>query len=124
MANEIVTLAGATGDLGGRMAAALARRGASVRALLRAAEAARVPRFIPSEVALQGWLDDLADRIRTMRAADPASEPRVFPPFQGMQYLHNMFSDKGKLEPLHNDRYPDVRWTAIRSLLEQKKDQA
>lgn len=78
----------------------------------------------PYEVALQGSLDDLADRIRTVRAADPASESSVFPPFQGMQYLHNMFSGKGKLEPLDNDRYPEVRWTAIRSLLEQKKDQA
>jgi nucleoside-diphosphate-sugar epimerase len=78
----------------------------------------------PYEVALQGSLDDLVDRINTVRAADPASESSVFPPFQGMQYLHNMFSGKGKLEPLDNDRYPDVRWTTIRALLEQKRDQA
>ena len=35
MVNTIVTLAGATGDLGGRIATALARRGSSVRALVR-----------------------------------------------------------------------------------------
>ena len=79
---------------------------------------------VPYELVLQGSLDDLADRIRTVRASEPASEASVFPPFQGMQYLHNMFSGKGKLEPLDNDRYPDVRWTTIRSLLEQKKDHA
>ena len=79
---------------------------------------------VPYELVLQGSLDDLADRIRTVRASEPASEASVFPPFQGMQYLHNMFSGKGKLEPLDNDRYPDVRWTSIRSLLEQKKDHA
>lgn len=78
----------------------------------------------PYEVVLKGSLDELADRIRTVRASDPASETSVFPPFQGMQYLHNMFSGKGKLDPLDNDRYPDVRWTTIRSLLEQKKDHA
>ena len=78
----------------------------------------------PYEVARQGSLDDLADRIRAVRASDPASESSVFPPFQGMQYLHNMFSGKGKLDPLDNARYPDVRWTTIRALLKQKKDQA
>jgi uncharacterized protein YbjT (DUF2867 family) len=79
---------------------------------------------VPYEIALQGSLDDLAERIRTVRDSDPNSESSVFPPFQGMQYLHNMFSGKGKLEPLDNDRYPDVRWTTIGSLLEQKKDHA
>jgi hypothetical protein len=49
-----------------------------------------------------------------------APQPRAtFPPWQGMQYMRDMFSGRGKLEPLDNDRYPDVRWTSIRDKLAQ-----
>jgi hypothetical protein len=34
-----------------------------------------------------------------------------------MQYMHNMFSGKAKLEPLDNDRYPGIRWTTVRDVL-------
>lgn len=40
----------------------------------------------------------------------------AFPPLQGMQYMRDMFSGRGKLHPLDNDRYPNLRWT---SALEQ-----
>ncbi len=33
------------------------------------------------------------------------------PTWQGMQYMVNMFSGAGKLEPLDNDRYPELTWT-------------
>jgi len=35
----------------------------------------------------------------------------------GSQYAHNMFSGTAKLEPLDNDRYPGIRWTAVRDVL-------
>lgn len=41
----------------------------------------------------------------------------LYPPWQGMQYMHNMFSGRAKLEPLDNDRYADVRWTTLRDFL-------
>jgi len=41
----------------------------------------------------------------------------VYPPWQGMQYMHNMFSGLAKLEPLDNDRYSGMRWTAVRDVL-------
>jgi nucleoside-diphosphate-sugar epimerase len=41
----------------------------------------------------------------------------VYPPWQGMQYLHDMFSGRGKLEPLDNDRYPNLPWTTVRDVL-------
>ncbi|MFC3657062.1 NmrA family NAD(P)-binding protein [Xanthomonas hyacinthi] len=75
----------------------------------------------PYELACEGALSELADRIRAVRAADPASEASVFPPFQGMQYLHNMFTGQGKLLSLDNDRYPEIRWTSVRELLQQRK---
>lgn len=44
-----------------------------------------------------------------------APEPdEVFPAWQGMQYMVDMFNGQAKLEPLDNDRYPDVRWTTLR----------
>jgi hypothetical protein len=33
-------------------------------------------------------------------------EDKLFSPWQGMQYLENMISGKGKLEPLNIDMYP------------------
>jgi len=47
-----------------------------------------------------------------------APQPRAaFPPWQGMQYIRDMFSGRGKLDPLDNDRYPDLRWTSVREQL-------
>ena len=41
----------------------------------------------------------------------------LYPPWQGMQYMHNMFSGRAKLEPLDNERYPGMRWTTVRDVL-------
>ncbi len=41
----------------------------------------------------------------------------AFPPWQGMQYMRDMFSGRGKLHPLDNDRYPNLRWTSVREQL-------
>ena len=41
----------------------------------------------------------------------------VFPPYQGMQYLRDMMSGRGKLAPLDNDRYPGLSWTRVETLL-------
>lgn len=46
-------------------------------------------------------------------------EDKVFPPWQGMQYIENMVSGKGKLEPLDNDRYPDLKWTTAEMALRE-----
>lgn len=47
-----------------------------------------------------------------------ASQPgAAFPPWQGMQYMRDMFSGRGKLHPLDNDRYPGLRWTSVREQL-------
>lgn len=64
-----------------------------------------------------GSLRRLGVLIRIMRALTPKSDS-VFPPWQGMQYLHNMFEGKAKLAPLDNDRYPPVRWTKVKDLMQ------
>jgi nucleoside-diphosphate-sugar epimerase len=63
-----------------------------------------------------GGLKRLATLINITRAILPKSSA-VYPPWQGMQYMHNMFSGRAKLEPLDNDRYPGMRWTTARDVL-------
>ncbi len=235
---KTIILAGATGDLGGRIARALVRRGATVKALARresdldaivhlrgagvvvekvdfdniaelvsamqgascvvsvlsglrkvmirvqtnlltAAVEACVPRFIPSDFSLDftktsegtnrnlnlrrefrvrldaapiaatsilnGMFADLltgeaplilfslnrivywgnADQpldfmIKATRTLMPA-EAEVLPPWQGMQYLHNMLSGRGKLDPLDTHRYPEIRFTTVRDVVEARQ---
>ncbi len=34
-----------------------------------------------------------------------------------MQYLYCMFEGSGMLTPLDNDRYPNLSWTKVRTIL-------
>jgi nucleoside-diphosphate-sugar epimerase len=90
---------------------------ATVRDLQTAAGAATGQRF--RRLRAGGlWLLKLMIRI-TRRLAPAPKE--VFPPWQGMQYLHNMFTGLPKLEAIDNDRYPDIRWTKLREVLAARK---
>lgn len=42
----------------------------------------------------------------------------LYPPWQGMQYMHNMYSGVAKLDKVDNDRY-DMKWTTAKELLGQ-----
>ncbi|NIJ54788.1 NmrA family NAD(P)-binding protein [Dyadobacter arcticus] len=66
-----------------------------------------------------GGLGMLATMIKISRTLFP-KEDEVFPPWQGMQYLHNMLSGLAKMEKLDNDRYPHIRWTPVREVLAQR----
>lgn len=66
-----------------------------------------------------GSLKKLDRLIRITRALLPGTEA-LYPPWQGMQYMHNMFSGLAKLDPLDNDRYPDMRWKSIGKVLGTK----
>ena len=65
-----------------------------------------------------GSLRRLAKIIGVTKALTPNSEV-PFPVWQGMQYLYCMFEGSGMLTPLDNARYPNFRWTSVRSVLEQ-----
>ena len=65
-----------------------------------------------------GSLDRLRTIIGVTRALTPKSDS-PFPVWQGMQYLYCMFEGSGMLTPLDNERYPDLRWTGVRSVLKQ-----
>lgn len=46
-------------------------------------------------------------------------EDKLMPPWQGTQYLANMVSGKGKLDPLDNNRYPELVWTTVEQALRE-----
>jgi nucleoside-diphosphate-sugar epimerase len=55
-------------------------------------------------------------------ARQVAPQPgQPFPAWQGMQYLHDMFTGQAQLRPLDNDRYPDLHWTRLRDHLTGRK---
>lgn len=63
-----------------------------------------------------GGIGSLGVLIRLAKFAGPQPHA-VFPPWQGMQYMRDMFSGRGKLHPLDNGRYPGLCWTSVCRLL-------
>lgn len=57
-------------------------------------------------------------RIAKILAPQPGA---AFPPWQGMQYMRDQFSGSGKLDPLDNERYPDLTWTSVRKLMTARR---
>ena len=86
---------------------------ASIRGLQKAASAATGESF---KLLRVGGVWVLGTMIKVTKALMPTSDD-VFPPWQGMQYLHNMFTGLPKLTPLDNARYPEIRWTPVREVL-------
>jgi nucleoside-diphosphate-sugar epimerase len=68
------------------------------------------------------WVGNLGILSFMIRMAQRfAPEPNAtFPAWQGMQYMRDMFSGRGKLEPLDNSRYPELRWTSVRQQLKNQ----
>jgi uncharacterized protein YbjT (DUF2867 family) len=63
-----------------------------------------------------GSLIALDRLIRIARSFD-RREREIFPPWQGMQYMRDMYSGQGALDPLDNARYPDLHWVSVREVL-------
>jgi len=62
-----------------------------------------------------GSLGSLARMIGVTRRLFPARD-QVFPAWQGMQYLHNMFDGRAPSAPTDNGRY-SVAWTPLRDVV-------
>ena len=60
-----------------------------------------------------GTVGVLAALAATARRVAP-QPGEVFPAWQGMAYMQDMFSGQARLTPLDNDRYPDLTWTSVR----------
>ncbi len=63
-----------------------------------------------------GSLGMLGALIKVSRTFAPG-EKELYPAWQGMQYMRNMFDGRAKLEPLDNNRYPGICWTSARNVL-------
>jgi uncharacterized protein YbjT (DUF2867 family) len=63
-----------------------------------------------------GSLRTLGALITVARVVAPGGN-ELYPAWQGMQYMRNMFDGGAKLQPLDNDRYPGLRWTTARDVL-------
>jgi nucleoside-diphosphate-sugar epimerase len=63
-----------------------------------------------------GGLGMLGTLIKVVRTVSPG-ETELYPAWQGMQYMRNMFDGRAKLDPLNNERYPDIKWTSAKELL-------
>lgn len=70
-----------------------------------------------------GSIGSLGAMIRIAKLVAPGADA-AFPPWQGMQYMRDMFSGRGKLNPLDNARYPEIRWTSFRELLAARRSAA
>lgn len=66
-----------------------------------------------------GGLDRLERLIYLTRAITP-SPGVVFPPWQGMQYMRDMFDGAGVLQPLDNDRYSDIHFITAKDVIRAK----
>jgi nucleoside-diphosphate-sugar epimerase len=70
----------------------------------------------PFRLFRAGGLGRLGWIIKAVRRLFP-QPGQLYPVWQGMQYLHNMFGGLGQLTPLDNARYPDLRWTPVQEVL-------
>jgi nucleoside-diphosphate-sugar epimerase len=67
-----------------------------------------------------GHLSRLEKLIAVTQKLAPGTDD-VYPPWQGMQYMRDMYDGRAKLDPLDNARYPELRWTTVRDVLEQRE---
>jgi nucleoside-diphosphate-sugar epimerase len=63
-----------------------------------------------------GGLRMLDTLIKFAQTVAPRQQ-ELYPAWQGMQYMRNMFDGRAKLEPLDNERYPGMRWKTARDVL-------
>jgi uncharacterized protein YbjT (DUF2867 family) len=63
-----------------------------------------------------GGIGRLSAVIAIARALSPKTD-EPFPAWQGMQYMRDMSSGRGKLSPLDNERYGKTDWTRAEAVL-------
>ena len=64
-----------------------------------------------------GGLNLLSTIIKIARIVEPG-KTKLYPAWQGMQYMRNMSDDKALIKQLDNTRYPELKWTSAKDVLE------
>lgn len=62
-----------------------------------------------------GNLGTLEALIKILRRIAPGKN-QLYPIWQQMQYMRDMFDGRAKLKSLDNGRYPGIGWTTVREL--------
>jgi hypothetical protein len=63
-----------------------------------------------------GTAGQLSFLARVLRALSPSSEKELYPAWQGMQYMANLYDGSAKFTKVDNARY-DMKWTTAREVL-------
>jgi nucleoside-diphosphate-sugar epimerase len=65
-----------------------------------------------------GTIGTLGLTISVARKLAPGAEGNIYPAWQGMQYMRNLFAGEGMLDtPFDNERYPGMVWTSLEDVL-------
>jgi hypothetical protein len=72
----------------------------------------------PFKLVRMGSLEELAAHNKAERVGHPEGEHEIYPRWQRGQYMQSMFSTQHV--SLDNERYPDLRWSSLSSLLSQR----
>jgi hypothetical protein len=75
---------------------------------------------MPFRLLRPGGLGALRTLIKVTKMLAP-QKGEIFPAWQGMQYMHDMFTGLPKLERLDNQRYPAISWTPVQAVLTRRK---
>lgn len=67
-----------------------------------------------------GSILELSDRISRIKMAAKPEDKELYPAWQKMMYMRTMFGGSAEVEPLDNQRYPNLHWTTARELLEAR----
>jgi nucleoside-diphosphate-sugar epimerase len=70
----------------------------------------------PFELMRLGAPKRLARLIKIVRFLAPQKD-KLYPAWQGMQYMLNMIDNRASLKSLDNQRYPEIKWTKVEDLL-------
>ena len=63
-----------------------------------------------------GGLNLLSGIIKIARIIEPGKD-KLYPAWQGMQYMRNMSDDRALIKQLDNNRYPTIKWTSAKDVL-------
>ncbi len=63
-----------------------------------------------------GGLNLLSTIIKIARIIEPGKD-KLYPAWQGMQYMRNMSDNRALIKTLDNNRYPAIKWTSAKDVL-------
>jgi nucleoside-diphosphate-sugar epimerase len=72
------------------------------------------------ELVPGGSITELSDTISRLKLAASPGDRKLYPDWQRMMYMRTMFSGNAEVGPLDNQRYPSLRWSSAREILESR----